>query len=166
MQIKETMIYLGKPYNLVYQDCDDFSDLPREKCAQVYGVCFYKDKVVLGFSRRMQKWSLIGGTIEPNETIQETLKREIQEESNMKLLQFWPIGYQKLVGSDDGYQLRYACTVEPYGPFVEDPDAGEDNGVDRIILVEPKEFNKYIGWGKIGDRLIERSLKILKSRSN
>ena len=55
------MVYLGKPYNLIYEDAADFSNLPRDKCTQVYGVCFYNGQVVLGFSRHMPAWNLIGG---------------------------------------------------------------------------------------------------------
>jgi len=160
MKIKETANYLGKPLALLYRDSDNFDELPKEKCRQVYGVCFYNGLVVLGFSRRMQKWSLIGGTVEPNETIEEALIREIKEESNMKVLKYWPIGYQEVV--DEGvYQLRYACIVEPYGPFKKDPDAGEGYGVDKICTVDPQEFTKYVQWGKIGKRLIERAQEIV-----
>jgi len=161
MRINETMIYLGKKYPLIYEDKDDFKDLPYEKCTQVYGVCFYKDKVVLGFSRTMKKWSLLGGTIEPGEKIEDTLLREVKEESNMEVLKYWPIGYQKLT-DDSNYQLRYACVVVPYGPFVSDPDASDDHGVDRITLINPKDFKKFIDWGKIGDRLIKRAIKLVE----
>jgi 8-oxo-dGTP pyrophosphatase MutT (NUDIX family) len=162
MQIKETVLYLGKKYPLIYVDSDDFSNLPKKYCTQAYGICFCDGKVVLGFSRRMQKWSLIGGTIEPGETPEQALTREIKEESNMKIIKYWPIGYQYVVG-ELKYQLRFACVVEPYGPFVQDPDASEDNGVDRITLIDPKDFKKYLGWGKIGDRLLERALEKVKN---
>lgn len=161
MRINETMVYLGKKYPLIYEDKDDFNDLPYEKCTQVYGVCFCDGKVVLGFSRKMQKWSLLGGNIEPNEKVEDTLKREVQEESNMKVLKCWPIGYQKLA-DDSKYQLRYACLVEPFGPFVTDPDASDGHGVDRITLIDPKDFKKYIDWGKIGNRLIKRAIELVK----
>lgn len=163
MIIKETAIYLGKPYDLIYEDAEDFATLPYEKCQQAYGICFYKGMVILGFSRRMRKWSLIGGTIEPNENFEDALSREIKEETNMKLLKCWPIGYQKVVDTDI-YQLRYACLVEPYGPFIADPDATEDNGVDRIIAINPRDFSKYVSWGKIGNRLIKRAIAIINQK--
>jgi ADP-ribose pyrophosphatase YjhB (NUDIX family) len=162
MLINETMIYLGKKYPLIYEDRDDFSDLPLKKITQVYGVCFYDGMVVIGFSRKMKKWSLLGGTIEPGENIEDTLIREVKEESNMEVLKYRPIGFQKLI-DDTNYQLRYACIVEPYGPFIADPDAGDGHGVDRIKLIDPKDFKKYIDWGKIGDRMIERATELVKS---
>jgi 8-oxo-dGTP pyrophosphatase MutT (NUDIX family) len=162
VKIKDSFIYLGKKIDLVYEDVDSFDDLFYEKCKQVYGVCFYEGKIVLGFSRRMQKWNLIGGTIGPGETLEQALSREIHEESNMKLLKCWPIGYQREADKDYDYQLRYACLVEPYGEFTADPDAGEHNGIDRITLIDPKDFKKYLGWGKIGDRLLERAIGLAR----
>jgi 8-oxo-dGTP pyrophosphatase MutT (NUDIX family) len=162
VKIKGSFVHLGKTIDIVYEDVDSFANLPYEKVRQVYGVCFCNGKIVLGFSRHMKKWNLIGGTIDQGETLEQALAREIREESNMKLLKFWPIGYQREVTKDDNYQLRYACLVEPYGPFIADPAAGENHGIDRIILINPKDFTEYLDWGKIGDRLITRALELTK----
>ena len=102
---------------------------------------------------------MIGGTIEPGETFEQTLKREIQEESNMEVLNFMPIGYQKVTDTRDNsfvYQLRYACTTRPYGPFVSDP-AGS---ITEIKLIDPKKYRDYFDWGKIGERIISRALEL------
>ncbi len=50
------------------------------------------------------------------------------------------------------------CKVRPYGEFVEDPAHGT---INEIKLIEPSEYKKYVNWGKIGDRLIERALELL-----
>jgi hypothetical protein len=77
----------------------------------------------------------------------------------MRILNSTPIGYQE-VQIDDKiiYQLRYACIVEPYGEFISDP-AGS---VTKIKLIDPKDYKQYFDWGKIGERIIERALEILK----
>jgi 8-oxo-dGTP pyrophosphatase MutT (NUDIX family) len=110
---------------------------------------------------KIKDWGLIGGTIEKGETFEQTLRREIQEESNMKVLSFKPIGYQKVINLKDNsfiYQLRYACIVEPFGPFVCDPDGS----VTEIKLIDPKEYKKYFDWGKIGEGIINRAIEIVK----
>jgi ADP-ribose pyrophosphatase YjhB (NUDIX family) len=146
-------------YLIEYLDSDDFSDVPKEKVTQTYGVCFYNGQMVIGFGGNKQSWGLIGGTIEEGETYEQTLKREIQEESNMEVLSAIPIGYQKLTDTRDGkfvYQLRYACSVHPYGPFESDP-AGS---ITEIKLIEPTEYKNYFDWGKTGDRIMERAFSM------
>ena len=110
----------GVLYIFEYQDTDSFDDLDYGKCRQTYGVCFYGDEIVIGFGGKKNAWGLIGGTIEQGEKFEETLIREIQEESNMRVVSCLPVGYQKVIDTRDDsfiYQLRYACKVEPYGPF-------------------------------------------------
>ena len=156
--INEYIGYSGIPYILEYEDCDDFSILPYEKCRQCYGVCFMRNSIVIGFGGNKKDWGLIGGTIESGETFEGTLSREIQEESNMKVLNSRPIGYQKVIDTRDNsyiYQLRFMCNVEPLGPFIEDP-AG---GVTEIKCINPENYKEYFNWGTIGDRIIERAVE-------
>jgi 8-oxo-dGTP pyrophosphatase MutT (NUDIX family) len=163
MKISESHTSKDKTTNYIfeYEDADSFDHLEYEKCRQVYGVCFYEDKFVIGYGGNKKDWGLIGGTIDKGENFEQTLRREIQEESNMNVLTFKPLGYQKVIDLKDNsyvYQLRYACTVEPFGPFVSDP-AGS---VTEIKLVSPIEYKNYFDWGKIGDRIINRAVEILK----
>jgi len=148
----------GKRCTFEYRDADSFSDLEYKKCRQVYGVSFYGEKMVIAFNGRKKTWGLLGGKIDPGETFEQTLAREVREESNMNVLSGLPIGYQKAVKPDDSfvYQLRYVCAVEPFGPFVSDPDGG----IAEIKLIEPADYSKYFDWGKIGERLVTRALEL------
>jgi 8-oxo-dGTP pyrophosphatase MutT (NUDIX family) len=142
-----------------YHDADAFDGLEYRKCRQVYAVCFCGEKMVIGFGGRKQGWGLIGGTVEAPETFEQTLAREIREESNMKVVVYQPIGYQKVTDPRDGsfvYQLRYVCVVQPLGPFVADP-AG---GVTKIQLIDPAEYRKYFDWGEIGERIVARAMEL------
>ena len=152
--------YNGVEYIFEYSDSDSFDHLDKTKCTQTYGVCFYDGKIVIGFGGKKKAWGLIGGTIEPGETFEESLKREIQEESNMEVLSCLPIGYQKFIDTRDnsfGYQLRYACTVKPYGPFISDPA----ESITEIKLIDIKDYKRYFDWGVVGDRIMERALELL-----
>lgn len=151
----------GVKYIFEYQDADSFEDLEKDKCKQVYGVCFCGDEMVIGYGGEKQDWGLIGGTIEEGETFEETLKREIQEEANLELISCTPIGYQKVIDTRDGqwiYQLRYACTARQYKEFVSDP-AG---AITEIKFIDPKDYKQYFDWGKIGDKIISRALELKK----
>jgi len=149
----------GVEYIFEYSDADSFDHLEYSLCRQTYAVCICDGKMVIGYGGDKQSWGLIGGTIEKGETFEQTLKREIQEESNMEVLKFLPVGYQKVTDTRDNsfiYQLRYVCTARPYGPFVSDP-AG---GVTEIKLIDPKDYRQYFDWGKIGERIISRALEL------
>ncbi|MDE2037913.1 MAG: NUDIX domain-containing protein [Patescibacteria group bacterium] len=155
----------GHMVRFEYEDADDFSMLDKSKCRQVYGVCFCDGKLVIGRGGRKGDWGLIGGTIEPGETFEETLKREVQEESNMEVLTAKPIGYQKAVDTRDGswvYQLRYVCRVQPYGPFTGDPDGGS---IQEIKLIDPADYRTYFDWGETGERMIHRSIESIERLS-
>ncbi len=162
--IEEEFIgYSGIVYTMQYDDCDDFSILPHSECRQIYGVCFTdEEKVVIVHNGNKDTWGLVGGTIEDGESLDETFRREIQEESNMEVLTWKPIGYQKVIDTRDGsyfFQLRVAAKVQPYGPFEGDP-AGS---IDKIVIIDPKEYKKYFDWKKIGERIFERAEELLKT---
>jgi len=161
MVINSQMVWEGKTYKLRYEDLDSFGNLPYEKCRQVYGVCFYKDKMVIGFGGKKADWGLIGGTIGKGESFEETLVREIVEESNMKVVKSSPIGTQEVFYPDGSsiHQLRFVAIVVPIGKFEGDP-AGS---VKKIKLINPKDYKKYLDWGDIGDRIIERALRLKES---
>ena len=152
---------IGREFTYEYHDADSFDDLPTDSCTQCYGVCFYEGKMVIGFGGNKKSWGLIGGTIEPGETFEETLRREIKEESNMEILSFRPIGYQKVLNLNV-YQLRFVCKVKPHGPFVVDGGEGMvERGVTEIKLIDPKDYKEYFDWGTIGDRIIGRAVELL-----
>ena len=164
MEITENYIgYSGAEYEIEYTDCDDFSILPYEKCTQCYGVCFTgNSSIIIAFGGKKCSWGLVGGTIEANETFEETLRREVQEESNMDILLFKPIGYQKVTDRRDNsyvYQLRYMCNVTPYGPFINDP-AGTITKIKEIPVLH---YRQYFDWGQIGERIISRALELRKN---
>jgi 8-oxo-dGTP pyrophosphatase MutT (NUDIX family) len=150
------MVWDDKEYNLIWHDSDSFDDLKGKELQQTYGVCLCDSKLVI--VNNNGKWSLVGGHIEKGESPEEALVREVQEETNMKVLKQIPIGYQEVISPDGTivYQLRSFCLVEPLGGFVSDP-AGS---VTEIKLIDPKDYKNYFDWGKIGDRIMKRAIEI------
>lgn len=152
----------GVEYIFEYFDADSFEHLDYFLCKQTYAVCFCGEKIVIVYQGDKNTWGLVGGSIEKRETFEQTLKREIKEESNMKVIDFLPIGYQKVIDTRDDsfiYQLRYVCTAKPYGPFISDP-AG---AITEVKLIGPKDYKQYFDWGEIGERIVKQALK-LKNR--
>lgn len=159
MEIKTQFIYEGKKYDVTYRESDP--DLNQEgiKMDGVHAYCFCNGKMVLVYNEAKKHWTPPGGAIEPGETWREATVREIKEESNMRVLHLECIGYQDILDGNRAIrQVRSFCIVEPYGDFVSDPD--ED--ITKIALIDPKDFKQYFDWGKIGDRITERSLELLQ----
>ncbi len=158
MKIESKLNYQGKDLELVYEDVETFDSIPRDLCTQIYGFCFCDEELLLVFEGDRQAWGPVGGTPEPGETFEETLKREILEESNMEVLKWLPIGYQRVTEPTGQviYQLRAVCQVRPFGPFVKDP-AGD---VEAIKLINPADYKQYFDWGEVGARIMERALEL------
>lgn len=152
--------YSGVNYIFEYSDADSFDHLDIKKCTQTYAVCFCGGKMVVVHNGKKDTWGLVGGTIEKGESFEETLKREIQEESNMEVVSFLPVGYQKVIDTRDDsfvYQLRYVCMAKSYGEFVTDP-AGS---ITEIKLIDSKDYKKYFDWGEIGEHIVRRAEELL-----
>jgi len=158
MQLKDQFRDGGNEYSVEYHDADSFAEIPYEQVNQHYGVCFYGDKIVVGWHPRQDRWGLLGGKIEMGESVDDALVREVQEESNMRVLRHQPLGYQKVMRADGSfvYQLRSVCIVESFADFVSDPDGG----VTKIAFIDPQKWDEYIHWKDIGHRILERALEI------
>ena len=139
------------------EDSDPMEDLDGKILQAVHGFCFYGDKLVVVYANDKGYWTFPGGGIEPEETYEQAVIREVQEESNMKVL------HQELIGYIDVYekdrvirQNRSFCVVEPYGDFINDPD----NDITEIKLIDPKNYGEYVKWGEIGDIIMDRAVEL------
>jgi ADP-ribose pyrophosphatase YjhB (NUDIX family) len=159
MQIKSTLTNHSKQVLdvIYYENEDPNKDLGDKILHSLHVYCFYGNKMILVKHPR-SGWTPPGGHIE-EETFEEAAIREVKEESNMKVLRHELIGYQDVYEPNQTVrQIRSFCIVEPYGDFVSDPD-GE---ITEIKLIDPKDYKKYFDWKEIGDRIMARSLEMLK----
>lgn len=109
MVISAKLVWSGKECSLEYHDADTFTDLPKLKITQAYGVCFCDGKLLIGQRAKNGAWGHLGGGVAEGESPEQALKREIQEESNMEVLAFAPLGYQIVTNtaSESHLQVRY-----------------------------------------------------------
>jgi 8-oxo-dGTP diphosphatase len=133
-------------------------EIADKKIDGVHAYCFCGDKLVLVYAEKKGYWTPAGGAIEPGESIEEAVIREVKEETNMKVLKQKIIGYQEVIEPDRIHiQTRSICIVEPYGPFASDPDGD----ITEIKLIDPKDYKKYFDWGEVGDYIMQRVIKLL-----
>jgi len=156
----------GEDYIFEYYEANSLDHLPKEQLSQVVIMAFHKEKLlIVNNTEKPGYYSPVGGGIEPGETPEECLPRELQEESNMKVIESQLIGYQKctnLSNSEEAeeYQLRYFARVEPIGPFT--PNCDPDGDVTELLEIDPKDYKKYFDWGNTGDSIMKKALKLLK----
>ncbi len=158
MEIKSTYELPNKSYDIIYRDIDKASELGDRKVSGVHAYCFYNNQLVIVYAKKKDTWTPPGGGVEEGETALEAVIREVQEESNMKVLKHAFIGYQD-IWEPQGVttQTRSVCIVEPYGDFLEDPDEGD---ITEIKLIDPKDFKEYFDWKEIGDHIMKRALEL------
>ena len=151
----------GLTWSIQYEELDSFDSIRELPVAAAGALCFHGDKLVLGYAHSRNVWEMPGGGLEEGETFEECIIREIHEESNMKVLELFPLGYETnrcTTTNETYYILRYAARVEPYGPFVSDPASGE---ITEIKLIDPKDYKQYFDWGERSDVLMKKSLRVL-----
>ena len=147
---------------IYYEGIPATNDLENKKLTVVQTFCFYGDKLVLVYDNKRNRWTPPGGSIESGEKYEEAVVREIKEETNMKVL------YQELIGFCDFNEptgitrtTRSFCIVEPYGPFVSDPDGD----ITEIKLIDPKGYKQYFYWQEIGDRIVKKAVELNKKKN-
>jgi len=160
MEIKSTLVNRsGQTLATVYNDLDSVDELNGRKVKGVHAFCFYGDELVIVYSDMKGYWTPPGGAVEPGETVEEAVMREVLEETNMRVLKQRVIGSLEVSEPEQiVMQTRSVCIVEPIGPFVADADPEGD--VTEIKLIDPKDIKQYFDWGEVGDRILARALEL------
>jgi 8-oxo-dGTP pyrophosphatase MutT (NUDIX family) len=119
---------------------------PLASTTQVYAICFTAEGQIVLISLDDGQWNLPGGTIEPGETLPQTLKRELWEEACAEVVVYTYIGCQRVddlenpLGPQTYYQTRFwaRVTLQPFLPQFET--------VART-LIPPDQFLTTLVWG-------------------
>lgn len=158
MKIESTVIGKeGQPLPVFYRDIESEKNFEGVKIDSIRAYCFYKDQLVV-VREAEGHWGLPGGKVEDGEDVREATRREILEESNMKITKMRFVSIQQVVfPKGPAYHVvRLACLVEPIGDFKTDP-AGE---ITEIKLIEPSEIIQLADthWGEMANRMLERAV--------
>lgn len=163
MEIKSTLkSRLSGVVPVIYRDIESLEELGNRTVHGVHAFCFFGDELVIVYSEAKGYWTPPGGGVEPGETVEEAIVREVLEETNMRVLKQCVIGYQDIFEPHRvTTQVRSVCIVEPIGQFTADIDPEGD--VTEIKLIGPKDMKQYFDWGEIGDHILARALELKNS---
>ncbi len=150
----------GQRFDVAHFDVDDFNDVPDELITKAHAVCVQDGKMLLVYCEQFDFWGIPGGTREKGESIEQTLIREIQEETNCEVVDYTPSSYQKIMGlgGQVHYRLQYLCNVKSLGEFEVDPDGY----VSKITWIDYSEFSDYIEKKEFRIAIVERAIEVLK----
>ncbi len=155
--LAETVVADGARYRVSWFD-PPFRP-PLADTTQALGICFTHDSQIVLVTWNDTDWTLPGGTIEPGETLEQTLVREVWEEACARVRACAYIGCQRVEHLDDDrpayYQTRFWARVdlEPFAPTHE---------MSARILVSPGEFRTTLFWGRerTAGLILERGLRV------
>lgn len=148
----------------------DNSITQYEPITQVYGVCFNdKNEILIIRKKGRESWQIPGGHPEGTETIEETIKREMEEEADVLIKNIIPLGVQKVdfpnnPNKQEGnlfYQARCICEVDKLLPQNPDPDNGD---IWERKFVPADSIAQYITWGTTGDAMFSDAISLKQSR--
>lgn len=139
-----------------YEETDDFSYLPQEKIGAVCAFCYLNGKFIL--VKNEGNWEPVAGHIEPGELKEAALLREVKEEANMNVIEYFPLA-NLYFSKNDFYMVQYLCLVEPYGDFMSDPDGG----VTEIKMVDLLDIPKYFSKDDYSGLTLRRCAQVLEN---
>ncbi len=160
MNIKNSLFsekgkWKNNDYELELHPLNNHCDL--SKVDQVQAVCFLdKDNIV--FYKNIEGYlGNPGGTIEKGESIETTIKRELIEEAQLKLIDWKTIGFEQIYypnkkeSKKQNCFLRIVAKVELIDKPIKDPDK---KAIGRVIIKTDQAAEK-LNWGKKGEELIK-----------
>lgn len=144
MKPQEIIIFDGRDINLEWNDSETFPD--GVHISQVTGYCVNEDGHLLLVKNKLG-WGFPGGHPEGDETVLETIHRELKEEANADIEPITLIGYMEVndpqnedVEGKHCLQLRYLAKVTNLA------DWSGDFETDDRMYAPLEDIPKHVSW--------------------
>jgi ADP-ribose pyrophosphatase YjhB (NUDIX family) len=140
MQIVEQALWKDRVLTVTWDDSPTLP--PREQITQASAVCIADNGRIVLVGGGNDEWSLPGGHLEPGESLDDALMREIAEEACAIVERCVYLGAQRVDDPDRAtpyFQTRWWARVrlEPFAPQYE---------TTVRSLVSPDEFVSRLNW--------------------
>jgi len=128
---------------------------------QVYCWITTSDDKIIATSKDGMHWQFPGGKPEDNETLLETLEREVYEQTGLDIDEYINniklFGYYKIAEWDEAYlQLRYTLKIPQQSnnlSLFERENEANENKVEHIFPCSIKEIQEKMVWLNESDEL-------------
>jgi 8-oxo-dGTP pyrophosphatase MutT (NUDIX family) len=150
-EIYDIVTYNGREIKISWFPGDSYQNF--KPITQAYGFCFRENKLLMIQSVDLKHWQVPGGKLEPGETPEDALIREVGEEANILISDIVYLGAQKVETPDQEtvFQLRFAAKIIKLLPRKIDPAEGI---IARRRFVNPDDFSKIANWGRTGEAIV------------
>lgn len=141
-------------------DIDKYSPI-----TQVYGIVFNDKGEILICRKGAGDWQIPGGHPEKDETINQTLEREMLEEVDTTITDIQILGIQKgempdVPDNKPHYQVRCIAKLRRLLPQTPDP---ANSHTWKRKFVPAEEITEYIEWGKTGKAMFRDAINLFDS---
>lgn len=132
---------------------------------QVYGIVFNDKNEILICRKGNGDWQIPGGHPEKDETINQTLEREMLEEVDITISDIQILGIQKgempdIPDNKSHYQVRCIAKLKKLLPQTPDPDNGE---TWERKFIPSSEITNYVKWNVTGDAMFKDAINLFNS---
>ncbi len=159
---QDTYLYKGTRVTNTWIRTDDIESY--SPITQVYGIVFNdKNEILVCRESEDASWQIPGGHPENNETIEQTLERELIEEVDAEIENIKILGAQKVTFPDDSdknkaiYQMRCIANLKRLNSQTPDPANGH---TWERKLVPANQVTQYVKWGDTGRAMFQDAIKV------
>lgn len=162
MQNTDQITYKDIPYQVSWIKSNNIDKDNVFPIKQIYALVIdAKTNILICREDANSPWQLPGGKSEADESINQTIDRELLEEVDVKTKTIIDLGYNEVVNlqtNEKYYQLRFIAYLDKELDQTTDPDK---NFIWERKWVPLREVKEYIKWGNAGNAMFDDAINLI-----